>query len=223
MLKQLLRRWPVFITLSLCVAFSLALLMCRLKFTQSFQYLFLVWNIFLAGIPYLLSSYLKIQGGSIQKLTILGGIWLLFLPNAPYIITDFIHLRYAGDSAIWMDIIILFSFAASGLFLYLVSLADMQKIFTTYFGGKISRMIITSVPFLCGFGIYLGRVLRWNSWDILGNPGELLVSIANILLNPGAHSEAWFITFGFGLFLTLALWVFKQLTARIQTLPIKQN
>lgn len=197
---------------TISVSFSLLLLMVRLKWSGTPLYLFLVWNIFLAGLPYLIStSLLSQQRLGRLKLLIPFGIWLLFLPNAPYIVTDLIHIRYTDDTIIWYDIILVFSFALTGLLFYFISFSEMRKILKSVLGNRYTRIISYAIPFLCGFGIYLGRVLRWNSWDILRNPDRLLKDISEIFLHPLNHSEAWIMTLGFGTFLILGTWMFDHL------------
>ncbi|WP_366140809.1 DUF1361 domain-containing protein [uncultured Algibacter sp.] len=107
-IKQLLvNRFKIFSLLTVGMAFSLFLLMIRMKLTHSFFLLFLVWNLFLAVIPFAISSYLiSLPKLHKFKFILCFGIWLLFLPNAPYIITDLLHLKVSTNSLLWLDILV---------------------------------------------------------------------------------------------------------------------
>ncbi len=171
----------------------------RLKLTQSFFLIFLVWNLFLAAIPYFISSYLvaKENGPWIIRNGLLV-VWLLFLPNAPYIVTDLIHVTHAEASYKLFDAIIISLFALSGLLFYCVSLNQILSIYTQKWKKWKMTFFKWAIPFLCAFGIYLGRILRWNSWDILQNPFNLLEDIIAPFIAPANHPVAWITTLGFG-------------------------
>ncbi|MFC7358317.1 DUF1361 domain-containing protein [Jejudonia soesokkakensis] len=183
---------------------SLFLLMIRLKLTHSFFLLFLVWNLFLAFIPFAITFYLKnttkLSGG---KLGFWFFIWLLFLPNAPYIVTDLIHLQLSEGLLILLDILVIGLFALSGLYCYFMTVRDMKELVSKFLSERIVTFLFIITPFLCGFGIYLGRVLRFNSWDLLNNPVLLLSEIIHCIIHPIEHWAAWTITVGFGVFLTI--------------------
>ncbi|WP_111684363.1 DUF1361 domain-containing protein [Winogradskyella tangerina] len=204
-----------FKTLSLvavALSFSLIALMVRIKLNKSFFYLFLVWNIFLAIIPYTITMYLSTTRNlSKVKLGLWFLIWLAFLPNAPYLVTDLIHLRSSNDLMLWLDVIVLISFAISGLLLFFLSVRDMQCLMALTFKKAPIKLMTFSILGLCGFGVYLGRVLRYNSWEIISNPKILIMDVINIVLSPFQHSEAWLFTLGFGGFLMVGFWVFKNL------------
>ncbi len=208
--KLFLSRFKTFALVSVSMLFSIILLMIRMKLTHSFFYLFLVWNLFLAVIPFAITTYLV----SLPKLNTLWlvlcfGVWLLFLPNAPYIITDLLHLKIGPTHLLWLDILVIMSFALNGLLLFYLSIIDMKSILQTFLSKKKVNYVITITLFLTGFGVYLGRFLRYNSWEILSNPKYLFVDIINITVKPFAHQEAWLFTILFGLFLWVGYWVFK--------------
>ena len=89
------------------------------------------WNLFLAFMPWLLSSFLILnpnyQKNKIIVVTLLF-FWLLFFPNAPYILTDLIHLEGKKNVELWFDLILILSFAWTGLLFGLLSLMDIEKI-----------------------------------------------------------------------------------------------
>jgi len=210
-IKQLLfNRFKTISLLTIAISLSIILLMIRMKLTHSFFYLFLVWNLFLAVIPFAITTYLA----SIPKLNkytmfLWFGGWLLFLPNAPYIITDLLHLRISNTSLLWLDVLVINAFALNGLILFYYSLLEMKTILSRYLNDKKLRLLIVTIPFISGFGVYLGRFLRYNSWGILSNPKYLFVDILNIAIQPFENKEAWLFTLLFGAFLSIGFWMFQ--------------
>jgi len=170
----------------------------KLKSTHTF--LFLVWNLFLAWIPYWFA--ILFQRGLAKGRTwiislLLLGAWLLFLPNAPYIITDFLHLRWRHPIPHWYDLMVLFIFAYTGLKLGLASLQIIYTSLSNVWSKLDTRLFILLSIFLTGQGVYLGRVLRYNSWDIIHQPFEILISFFNAICfpfsTPGA-GMAWILS-----------------------------
>ncbi|MEN3322641.1 DUF1361 domain-containing protein [Mariniflexile soesokkakense] len=208
----LINRYKTFALLSLSMAFSIVLLMIRIKLAHSFFFSFLVWNLFLALIPYVISTYLT-GSTNLNKIEIVVWflIWLLFLPNAPYIVTDLLHLKVSSHHRLWLDVLVVSAFALNGLLIFFISLTDMEDIINRYMNKKQTNYFIMCLLFLCSFGVYLGRFLRYNSWELIQNPTELLNDVFEITCNPNAHLEAWVFTLIFGVFLNLGYWVFKQL------------
>lgn len=181
------------------LAFTIFLLLVRVILSGELMYGFLAWNLFLAWIPFAISQ--KIVGVNNRwKILLLFSAWLLFLPNAPYIITDFLHLKQRPPIPYWYDILLLFSASLNGLLLGLASLLTIEKFLVNRYGNKISAFLILSSFFLCAFGIYIGRYLRWNSWDIITNPDDIALDILSRVLNPFDHFGTWSVTFLFGSF-----------------------
>lgn len=212
-LKHLLfNRFKIFSLLSLSMLLSIVLLMVRMKLNQSFFFLFLIWNLFLAVIPFAITIYLS-SNPKLNKYSLLLwlGVWLLFLPNAPYIITDLLHLKKGSYHLLWLDILVVTSFALNGLLLFFLSLLDMKVILSVFITKKYLNFLYVFILFLSGFGVYLGRFLRYNSWEIIQNPIDLLNDILTIVLHPSLHPEAWLFTFTFGSFLTIGFWIFEHL------------
>tara|TARA_R100001369_G_scaffold92228_1_gene136296 strand:+ start:1259 stop:1921 length:663 start_codon:yes stop_codon:yes gene_type:complete len=204
-----------FKTLSLvtvALAFSIIILMLRIKLNTSFFYLFLVWNVFLAIIPFAITLYLHTKENlSPLKLCFWFLVWIAFLPNAPYIVTDLIHIKSGNDTLLWLDVLVVLSFAMSGLLLFYYSIIDMQQLMTSRFKRIPITTLTLVIIFLCGFGVYLGRFLRYNSWEIISEPQMIISDILNILLSPFQNSEAWLFTLGFGTFLVVGYWMFLTL------------
>ena len=166
--------------LFLFTIYCLLLLIVRAKLTNTIYLFFLVWNLFLAFVPYFFISYLKtqieVQKSKIKTVSLLF-LWLLFLPNSFYILTDLIHLSQSGSHLFWFDLVAISSYALIGFTLGIVSLIEFENIIKTYTSNLITNLIMPAICFLCGVGIYLGRILRYNSWDIISNPFELVRAI----------------------------------------------
>jgi len=186
------------------ILFTLLLLTVRIIITGQLVYIFLAWNLFLAWVPFAVSNKLeKSKNSTSLNIYTLLFLWLLFLPNAPYIITDFLHLKQRPPVPYWYDVLLLFSAAFNGLMFGLLSLKKIETFLTSRFGSKKTVFIILFSLFLCAFGIYIGRFLRWNSWDILTNPAEIAEDIINRLVHPFDHFKTWSVTILFGTFLSL--------------------
>lgn len=199
--------------ITVALTFSIVVLMVRMKFNKSFFFLFLIWNVFLAIIPYIITMYLHTKPNlSKLKLGFWFLAWLAFLPNAPYIVTDLIHIRIGNNSMLWLDVLVILSFALSGLFVFYLSIIDMQRLIYQKFRRIPIETLTTLVLFLCGFGVYLGRFLRYNSWEIISQPHVLISDVLNIIIAPFQHYEAWLFTLGFGGFLAVGYWMFKNLS-----------
>ncbi|MCU0508195.1 MAG: DUF1361 domain-containing protein [Anaerolineae bacterium] len=169
-------------------------------------YFGLQWNLFLAWLPmlgalvaYNLGKRYGRRGWPLILPFLLG--WLLFFPNAPYILTDFIHLGSRGGAPLWYDLLMVATYALTGLFLGLVSLYLMQSLVRRAFGAATSWVFTLSVLAMTGFGVYLGRFPRWNSWDVLTDPTALLLDVWSRLSNPLANSR----TFVFSMLFSLCL------------------
>lgn len=167
----------------MCV-YAVSLLIIRAKITQSIFLFFLMWNLFLGLIPYFLMLYLKMNDNYTKskiKMYATTVIWLAFLPNSFYIVTDLVHLSLSHASTFWYDLTIISSFAFIGFFLGIQSIFLFEKIIVNNFHKKIQIIIVPAVCLLSGFGIYLGRILRYNSWDIISHPVKLFSDIGTQL------------------------------------------
>lgn len=165
---------------------AITLLLLRVKITHSMYLLFLIWNLFLAIVPYFLSSSIHSnffeKGKKIQN-NIYALVWLLFIPNTFYILTDFTHLHFKNTFQFGLDMLILSSFSFAGFYVGLHSLHHIHQLTIAKFGNKKGNLFILTISFLSAFGIYLGRVLRFNSWDIITNPIELAYRSLYALFN----------------------------------------
>lgn len=165
-------------------AFSVGLLIIRIIYTHTIMHSYLLWNLFLAWLPYVFSKWARKH--FIRKNGMIFGalaLWLLFLPNTAYIITDFIHLHDDGVM-LWFDILLLFAFSLTGLLYGLFSLYIIHTIISKFFTARVSWLMIFTLTGLSGFGIYLGRFLRWNSWDVFVQPYHLLHEFISVINDP---------------------------------------
>lgn len=110
-------------------------------------------------------------------------VWLAFFPNAPYIVTDFVHLEHRPPVPFWYDLILLFSAAFTGLFLGLFSLFEIQTALKKWISPKMAFLFTLPALLLCGFGVWLGRFQRYNSWDIVSDPLGLARDLFQIFTN----------------------------------------
>jgi uncharacterized membrane protein len=179
----------LFYPILLSTILALSMYLFRVYITQnSIIYFNLVWNIGLAWIPYLCSLAAIVIARAYPHqwwlLILPGMLWLIFFPNAPYILTDFLHLDERPSIPLWYDILMLVSFAWTGLFLAITSLRTMQILVRSYLGWSISWIFVALALGLSGLGIYLGRFERWNSWDLFFHPKTIAKDVAIMLANP---------------------------------------
>ncbi|HKQ80013.1 MAG TPA: DUF1361 domain-containing protein [Blastocatellia bacterium] len=183
------RQFAVLASMGFATALCLGLLALRAWYYRAYGYSWLGWNLFLAWLPALgaFAAYnLNHWPTRLRWLPIIGisMLWLLFLPNAPYLITDIIHLKPHRVVPLWYDLITLVAFAWTGSFLGLVSLYLMQMLVRKTVGNAASWLFVIAALTLNGFGIYFGRYLRWNSWDVLFRPTRMFSDLMQGLLNP---------------------------------------
>jgi len=202
----------------LLVAASLiSVLLARLHalISGSGTYAFLPFNLVLAWIPLL--AALAAYAARRRRITFYLAlplctlIWLVFFPNAPYLLTDFQHLATDNpNSPLWFDVILLLWFAWTGLLLGISSLYLMQEIVTKTFNRTTGWFFAIGVTILSSVGVYLGRFLRWNSWDILQDPVPIARDMYGIVSHPFSNIG----TYGFTILFTL-LFLFIYLTIHL--------
>lgn len=187
---------------TLGVAFSVELFVGR--------YLFLVWNLFLGWIPFLLMLVLAWRAPERRfawPALPLWLLWLLFLPNAPYLLTDFIHLRPRPPVPMWYDAGLLFSFTAIGWALGILSLLLAERLIRERFGNRYVQWFAPVVLAACAFGVAMGRILRWNSWDALIHPVAVGRDILRLIRHPHHHIDYWGMTFVLFGMLLVSYWL----------------
>lgn len=203
-------RFKINILLILMTVFCFSLSAFRYYISDTKVFLFLNWNLFLAWIPLLLSSF--ILAFTIKRkisLIFIIIVWILFFPNSPYILTNLFHLRARNEIPIWYDLIVILSYAWTGLICGFISLNDIEKRLSDYGKKSIINGVIVFFLFMSSFGVYLGRFLRWNSWDLLNNPFGLFSDIVVRLIYPMEYTKTWGVTLLMGLMLNFMCFTFK--------------
>ena len=197
--------------------FCFAISIFRFVYTDTKVFLFLNWNLFLAFVPWAVSSLMMLRPKLRQSkwmLALLLCTWLLFFPNAPYILTDLFHLHISSSMPVWFDLVLILSFAWTGLLFGFLSLWDIEDLMRNWLKEKYVVLVSVLLLFIGSFGIYIGRYLRWNSWDILTSPFQLLYDIGDRLVNPFSHPRTWGVTILMGLCLNMLYFSFRMIRER---------
>jgi len=223
-------RWGILSTemdrlLFLSMLFSCLLTAARVVHTEHRHFIFLVWNLFLAYIPYFISTQLTRMGargegtrtGAKRGLGwwMLALLWLLFIPNSFYIITDLYHLGdLYNDRTMpqWFDLAMILSFVWNGLLLGVLSVRQMERIFLPRLTLLGELLFLYPVMWLNALGIYIGRYLRYNSWDIVTDPTRLLRDIATMVVHPLRHQNTWDMVLCFSILMTLIYLLMKRIS-----------
>jgi uncharacterized membrane protein len=214
------RRIAVVASLAILSLFVVAMIAFRVLYTQTSEHAGIAWNLLLAWVPFALALlvYDRARSGVMTPaLAAAGALWLLFLPNAPYIVTDLKHLGSGGPVPVLYDVMLLSAAAWTGLLLGLTSLYLRHSVTRRLVGAATAWALVMGALALSSFGIYLGRVQRWNSWDVFVRPGPLVENIAGGVLHPLSHPRPIAVTILFTSFLLASYLVFYSL-ARLNSL-----
>ena len=206
-----IRRLPLFRTgidrvLAASMLFSCILVGLRILHTGKYTFIFMIWNLFLAYVPYAISTWLAERQAKAGIRIIALLLWLLFIPNSFYMLTDLYHLADGHRNTQvpeWFDLSLILSFAWNGLLLGVLSIRHIERLFIP--GASIFRewLFLYPIMWLNALGVYVGRYLRYNSWDIFLNPFQLLADISGMIVHPLRHHYAWDMIFCFSILLTL--------------------
>jgi uncharacterized membrane protein len=202
---------------SLCaICFALSIL--RYAYTETLAFFtFPNWNLFLAFLPWLFSTIITIYP-QIQKnkliLIVLVLSWLVFFPNSFYILTDLFHLYGRASVSKWFDLVMILSYAWVGLMFGFMSLWDIEKIIGKRIRKNFVPIVSLILLFLGSFGIYMGRFLRWNSWDIIREPFNIFYDISDKVLNPFQNKGIWGMTVMMFMFLSMVYFSFRFVKSR---------
>lgn len=220
----------VFALLNMACAVCIALVAARVVYSESGRRVDLIWNLFLAWIPFILAyvahaiSWRRIWLYLI--IPFVAFLWLIFFPNAPYILTDFQHLAGTWrDVPVWYDVMLLIWFSFTGVLLGMVSLFLMQEVMRREFGRWAGWGFVALVTALSSAGVYVGRFLRWNSWDIFRNPAGMAQYTVQSVQDPSLRSIGFISLFGaFFLFLYITLYTFGHLLLERQKIdPVERK
>jgi uncharacterized membrane protein len=195
--------WNLSSILALAALGCVLLYGLRVVISGRIWYLYLVLNLAIAFVPYIIAAagtvLLAATPSKRLRAFIVAPVallWLLFYPNAPYILTDFIHVvertylkappsdSLGLNAILWYDLIMNAAFAFMGHFIGLVSMWLMQRNLKSSWGRTAAIATILAAALLAGFGIYLGRFLRLNSWDLLLDPRRVIAEIGEAVQDP---------------------------------------
>ncbi len=189
----------LWVSLAVSSTVSLLFLLFRKLESGSGRYLFLVWNLFLAWLPLLFGWLLvkRIREGKSWSSTpniLLAVLWIAFLPNSFYIVSDFIHLHATGEVSLLYDVVMMSSFVFNGFVAGFLSLLMVHNQMIKRIGRAYAHTLIAVILLACSFAIYLGRNLRWNSWDLAVNPTGIIFDVSDRVIAPAAHLQSFVIT-----------------------------
>lgn len=160
---------------------------------QAFTHAYLIWNLFLAWIPlvfaYELQRILRRKLWSSWGALTFTILWLAFLPNSFYIVSDFIHLHDFDGNQLLFGVVVLSSLMLTGLWLGFTSLYLVHRELCKRFSARTSGMLVALTLLVSSMAVYIGRDLRWNSWDLLFNPFGLLFDLSERLLHPSQYGQ----------------------------------
>lgn len=203
-------RFKINVLLVFMTLFCFSLSLFRYYISETKVFFFLNWNLFLAWIPLFLSTFiLAFNIKSKISIAAIIIVWILFFPNSPYILTDLFHLKARNTIPIWYDLIVILSYAWTGLICGFLSLNDIEKLLSSYSKQRMINGIVVLFLFMSSFGVYLGRFLRWNSWDVLNNPFGLFNDIVVRFISPLEYTKTWGVTLLMGIMLNFMYFTFK--------------
>ncbi len=190
--------------------FAVSLCLLRIFKSDVRSYIFLLWNLFLAFVPWWISSYFKQRNALRRRDAPLLLMWLLFLPNAPYLLTDLFHLKHRPPIPLWFDLVLILSFAFIGVLVFYRSLKDMIALLKNYMSTAMLACTTCFIVWLISFGLYLGRFLRFNSWDVM-HPVSLGKACCRLLLNEHSLKDVTAFTLIFSAFLLFLFFMITHL------------
>lgn len=180
---------------------SVGLFLAGAHTTHSIEFDYLIWNLFLAWIPLWLTFWLvrvlHRKLWSSWEALLVTVVWLSFLPNSFYMISDFVHIQQVSEASVLFDVVMFTSFIFNGVILGYMSLFLIHQELLLRLTKRSANTIIGVVLAVCSFAIYLGHDLRWNTWDVLSNPGGILVDVSNHFLNTRSQQEVYTTTLSF--------------------------
>ena len=210
--KYLEHRWEITLMLFISSLFACALEFLRVLLSHKHNYFYFIWNLFLAWIPYIISMYLPVSFVMMKRKGIawmLLIVWFLFWPNSPYMLTDLLHLKAKQNIPLWFDLGLILSFAWVGLMLGFISLIEIQNLIRKQ-TNRIVAWAFAGFTILTGaLGIYVGRYIRLNTWDMVGNPLRVFFDIFKHFSDHMLRMEMIGMTLLYGIFLLLGYLTIK--------------
>jgi uncharacterized membrane protein len=168
---------------------------------RNLQFDYLLWNLFLAWLPLLLTAALlrdlRRRPWTSWRPFALTLLWLVLLPNTFYMISDFVHIQDVMRHNLLYDVVMFTAFIFTAVLLGFASLSMVHAGLRRRLTKRGADSLVGVILFLCSFAIYLGRDLRWNSWDVLVNPAGILFDVSDHIIHPLQGGALLSITFSF--------------------------
>jgi len=207
--------------IGISVLFNMLLLFVRIIYTQELTYGFYIWNTILALIPLTISRKIILKKKWKWFTIIPLFIWLLFLPNAPYLITDIFHFEKRNPIPLWFDLMIVMSAAWNGLIICIISILQIESfVIKTVQIKWIATLLSPTCILLCGYGVFIGRFNRFNSWDVITKPHNIAYNFLLQLRHPFQHIHVWGFTIVFASFLAIFYYTIVLLKRMQQNAPL---
>jgi uncharacterized membrane protein len=188
----------------------------RVLVTGSTRYSFIPWNLALAWISLLfavnLVRNLKKERWSGWRNISFTLLWLAFLPNTWYVLTDFIHVTPNGEISQLYDIALISLLVFTGFIIGFAGLFLVHRELLRRLDRLKSYALIEAAIFISSLAIYIGRDLRWNSWDVITNPG-VIINVSDKIIDPFGSPRFLNVTLLFFVLISLlygAFWIFTQ-------------
>lgn len=199
--------------LASCVAVVLDI--ARVGLSQKINFIFLIWNLVLAWTSYTLATFVN-KDISTRKFILIFLPWLLFFPNAAYLITDILHVDFRPPIPLWYDSVIFFIFAWLGVMLASLGLLRMHRYIECKYNQIVGALFVGAVALATAFGIYLGRFERWNSWDVVRNPLEIVRSVFDIIKGIPDTIEPLYFTLVFAVVISTTYYVVREVVKDVE-------
>jgi uncharacterized membrane protein len=202
-------------SVSLLTGLCLAFLLGRYLISGTGRFWFIPGNLALAWLGLIFGWLFAKQLGQKRwkswHTISLGVLWLVFLPNTWYVLTDFVHVTSTGEISELYDIVTMSLLVIIGFILGFTSLYLVHKQLLKRFSELKSILLVLAVVLIASFGIYLGRDLRWNTWDVVSNPSGIILNVSDRLIDPFGHPRAINVTSLFFVLISgiyLSVWLF---------------
>lgn len=195
---------------ALLFVFAFGLILLRWIYTDHLAFHFMIWNLFLAWLPCCFIGYYQ-RSKNVYIKSVLLVLTILFLPNAPYMMTDLFHIRKTGLAPLWLDVLLILSFAVLGLFFFVFTVRIIMHAFPR--PGKFRSAFKWLIMLLNAYGIYLGRYQRFNSWDVFMDPVSLARFICRAWEGPLSGKEQIYMILTFTVFLYVVYGIYEEVSA----------
>lgn len=187
---------------------------------QGRSYSYLPINLLLSWVAFavMLALRMCIRKKLWSSWTCLGltAAWLFFLPNTFYMMSDYIHLQDVPGHQLLYAVAVFSSFILNSFILGLLSLYGIHRELVQRVSRMAAYLIIELIILSCSYGIYIGRELRWNTWDVVANAPSLIFDVSDRLIHPSGHPTMLPLTLGFFVFISTTYIMLWQLALFLQ-------